>query len=279
MTGPHRRTETPMRRWDPFRPLDMAAALWSTAVAVPPVSTGAAAAYRTVFVTLRRLVVGRRVTVRADSGPVTLTVTRLESRLDVRGLSVGQVDDVRVWASDIHWQDSRFESASAVLCNVHVRPGAPATMVAAPVHLTLDVSTEALDDLFSSRIGGSGPLSPAGPSPPRRPSWVPRFAGAVGEDGVARVRFARRPGLGHVEIDAELDGSALVLTPRAVALRRRRWPLPLRTPAYRIRLPELPHGLRLTDVGFEPGLVRLSGTLPEWRVEFTRRHLEYLLEF
>jgi hypothetical protein len=33
----------PLRRFDPFRPLDMLTSLWSTA-AVAPVSTGAAAA-------------------------------------------------------------------------------------------------------------------------------------------------------------------------------------------------------------------------------------------
>jgi hypothetical protein len=237
----------------------MVSALWSTAVAVPPVSTGAAAAYRTVFVALRRLVVGRRVTVHADGGPITLTVSQVEARLDLRRLSVGQLEDVRVSATDINWRSSRFDLASAVLRNVHLRPGARPTVVAAPVHLTLDVPTEALDDLF--------------------PMMVPRFAGTVGDDGVARVRFAGRPGLGHVEVDAELDGSTLLLKPRAVTVRRRRWMLPVRTPAYRIRLPDLPHGLQLTEVCFEPGLLRLSGALPEWRMELSRRHLEHLLEF
>ena len=64
----------PLGRWDPFRPLDMLASLWSTA-AIAPVSSGAAAAYRTLFMTLRRLVVGRRLAVRLDEGDITLTVT------------------------------------------------------------------------------------------------------------------------------------------------------------------------------------------------------------
>lgn len=259
MTEPTRRTESPIRRWDPFRPLDMVSALWSTAVAVPPVSAGAAAAYRTVFITLRRLVVGRRVTVHAGSGPITMRVSEVESSLDVRRLPVGQLDDVRVSATDIDWQTTHFDHATAVLHNVHVRPGTPPTVMAAPVHLTLDVPTEALDDLL--------------------PRVVPRFAGNIGDDGVARVRFARRPGLGHVEVDAELDGSALLLTARSVTVGHRRWLLPARTPAYRVKLPELPHGLQLTDVRFEPGLLRLSGTVAQWRTEFTRRHLEHLLEF
>ena len=49
----------------PFAP-DMLASLWSSAAAVAPVSSGAAAAYRTLFMTLRRLVVGRRLAVRDD---------------------------------------------------------------------------------------------------------------------------------------------------------------------------------------------------------------------
>jgi hypothetical protein len=212
-----------------------------------------------VFVTVRRLVVGRRITVRADSGPVTMTVSTVESRLDVRRLSVGQLDDVRVEACDITWRTSRFEHASAVLHNVHIRPGAPPTLVAAPVDLTLDVPTEALDDLFGT--------------------VVPRLAGTVGDDGVARVRFARHPGWGQVEIDAELDGSTVALRARSVTIAARRWPLPARLPAYRVPLPELPHGVQLTGVRFEPGLLRLSASLPQWRAEFTRRHLEYLLEF
>lgn len=248
-----------VRRWDPFRPLDLVAALWSTAVEFPPVSTGAAAAYRTVFMTVKRLAVGRRVTVQADRGPVTMTVSKLESPLDIRRLAVGQLDDVHVAAIDITWGTSTFSHASAVLCNVHVRPGGPPTMVAAPVHLTLDVPTDALDDLFSA--------------------MVPRYAGSIGDDGVARVHWARRPLLGHVEVDAELAGSVLLLTPRALTLRRRRWALPRKSPTYRVRLPKLPHGLQLTEVEFSPGLLRLSGTLPEWRMALTRKHLERMIDF
>ena len=49
------------------RPLDKLTALWSATTMVP-VNTGAAAAYRTLFLTMRRMVVGRRLTVRLDDG-------------------------------------------------------------------------------------------------------------------------------------------------------------------------------------------------------------------
>ncbi len=243
----------PLGRWDPFRPLDLLASLWSTA-AVAPVSTGAAAAYRTLFMTLRRLVVGRELSVRLDEGDITLTVTEFDSRLDVRGLAVGQLSDVRLAARDIRWENNRLDRATAVLHNVHLRPSAPPVLIAAPVDLTVELPTDALDDLF--RLA------------------APRLAGEVGQDGIARLRFARRPGLGHLEVDALLDGSTLWLKPRGLVVRSKRLRLPGRTPAYPVHLPELPHGLVLTDISIEPDKLCLSGTLQEWRVDVPRTRLE-----
>jgi hypothetical protein len=246
----------PLRRFDPFRPLDMLTSLWSTA-AVTPVSTGAAAAYRTLFMTVRRLVVGRRLTARLDDGDLTLTITEFGSRLDVRGLSVGQLNDVRLAARDIHWNDSRFERATAVLHNVHMKPTAPPVLVAAPVELTLEIPAPVLDELFR---------------------WAaPRLAGEVDTDGIARLRLANRPLLGNVEVDAHLDGSTLWLKPRGLVIRRSRWRLPERTPAYPVRLPQLPHGLMLTGISFAPGVVCLTGTLTEWRMDVPRKRLEDIL--
>jgi hypothetical protein len=76
-------------------------------------------------------------TVRLDGGDLTLTVTEFDSRLDVRGLSVGQLNDVRLASRDIDWHGNRFDSATAVLHNVHFRPTAPPVLVAAPVELNL----------------------------------------------------------------------------------------------------------------------------------------------
>jgi hypothetical protein len=246
----------PLRRFDPFRPIDMLTSLWSSA-AVAPVSSGAAAAYRTLFVTVRRLVVGRRLAVRLDDGDLTLTVTEFDSRLDVRGLSVGQLNDVRLAARDISWQDSRFDRATAVMHNVHMKPTTPPMLVAAPVELTLEVPAPVLDDLFL---------------------WAaPRLSGEVGADGIARLRLASRPLLGHIEVDARLDGSTLWLRPVGLVIRQSRWRLPARTPAYPVHLPELPHGLVLTGISFAPDVVCLSGTLPEWRMDVPRKRLEDIL--
>jgi hypothetical protein len=207
--------------------------------------------------TIRRLVVGRRLSVGLDEGELALTVTELDSRLDVRALSVGQLNDVRLGAREIVWDKHEFDHATAVLHNVHIRPGAPPVLVAAPVELTLDVPTAVLDDLFR---------------------WAaPRLSGEVNSDGVACLRLARRPQFGAMEVEAHLDGSTLWLKPRGLLVRRSRLSLPSRTPAYPVHLPELPHGLQLTAIEFAPDVVRLSGIVPEWRMEIPRTRLEDLL--
>jgi hypothetical protein len=242
-----------LRRFDPLRPLELVSSLWASA-AVAPVSGGAAVAYRTVFVTLRRLVVGRRVSVPLDDGELTLTVTKLRSRLDARALAVGQLGRVTVEAGAIRWRGAAFDAATAVLHDVHLRPSVPPVLVAAPVHLTLDIPAPALGEIFR---------------------WAaPRLTGEVGDDGVARMRWARRPSLGHVEVDTRLDGSTLWVSPRAVSVGRGRWALPARTPSYSAPLPDLPHGLQLTGITVLPGVIRLTGTLPHWQMDLPRTVLE-----
>jgi hypothetical protein len=103
------------------------------------------------------------------------------------------------------------------------------------------------------------------------------LSGEVGPDGIARLRLARRPMLGHLEVDARLDGSTLWLKPRGLVFRQSRRRLPARTPAYPVHLPELPHGLVLTGVSFAPGLVCVSGIVPEWRMDVPRKRLEDIL--
>ncbi|MGO4446782.1 hypothetical protein AB4Z42_25880 [Mycobacterium sp. 2YAF39] len=246
----------PLRRFDPLRPIDMLTSLWTSA-AVGPVSSGAAMAYRTLFTTVRRLVVGRRLAIRLDDGTLNLTITEFDSTLDVRGLSVGQLNDVRIAARDIQWEDKAFDRATAVLHNVYMRPTAPPVLVAAPVELTVEVPAAALSELFR---------------------WAaPRLSGEVGSDGIARLRMARRPMLGHIEVDARLDGSTLWLHPRVLVARRSRWALPVKTPAYRVRLPDLPHGLRLTRVSFAPDVVCLSASVSEWQMDMPRKRLEDIL--
>jgi hypothetical protein len=253
--------KVPFLRWDdPFRALEMLASLWSS-TGLPSVSAGAAQAvavpYRTLFATLQQLLVGRQLTVRIGDHDVTLTVTELESELDPQGLAVGQLGEVRVAARDITWDENRLQSAVAVLRNVHIRPGVPPLVVAAPAELSSELPKDVFDDLLEQ--------------------VAPQLRSELGEDGTARLRWARRPGWGGLEIDADVTGKTLWLRPRAFVTGQRRWKLPVRTPAYQVPLPELPHGLMITGVELASDTLRISGLLPEWRMELPMRALEDLI--
>ena len=197
---------------------------------------------------------GRGLKIRFDSHDLTLTVTEFDSRLDLRGLAVGQLGDVLVVARDIRWSHYRFDQGMAVLHNFHLRPTAPSEMVAAPVELTLKLPAEVLEELINDS--------------------TPRLTVEFGDDSTARLRSARHPGWGHVEVDVRVVGTALWLTPRGLVVGRTRWPLPGKLPIYPIELPDIPNGLVITQVKLQSRSVLVHGLLPEWRADMALGRLE-----
>jgi len=143
--------KVPRLRWDdPLRALDVLGSLWSS-TGLPSVTSVSAQAvavpYRTLFTTLQQLLVGKRITIRMGDHDVTLTVTELDSELEPRALAVGQLGEVRVAARDIEWGQQRLQRAVAVLRNVHIRPGVPPLVVAAPVELSTALPAEIFDEM------------------------------------------------------------------------------------------------------------------------------------
>jgi hypothetical protein len=249
--------KTPRWGWDdPFGALDMLTSLWSS-TGLPSVGAGAAAPYRTLFTTLQRLLVGREMTVQVDRHDVALTLTQFDSPLDPRALAVGQLGEVRLAARDMRWDQHRFDRVNAVLHNVHVRPGMPPALVAAPVELSLMPPTELVDVVLRQ--------------------VAPQLCSELGVDGSARLHWSRRPGWGSLEIDVAPVGSTLWLKPRVLITRRRRWRLPARIPAYPVPLPDLPRGLLVTGVSFGADSLQLSGLLPEWRMNLPLKRLEEVI--
>ncbi len=246
--------------WDAFKPLDALSSFLSS-TAGSALTSGPAGAYKSLFDTLRKQVVGRQMTVTLKSGEMTLTVTAIDAYLDMRSLSVGQLGDVSISASEIVWNGWQFDKTTAVLHNEHIKPSNTPVLVAAPLDLTIEISTTALDkmiDKASSLLGRA----------------APGLLGQIDTDGVAQIRWARMPDIGHLEVDATIDGSMLLIKPKMVALRKARWHLPNRLPAYRIQLPKLPRELTPTSVSFSPETLQLTGRMPQWRVEVPRRRIE-----
>ena len=239
----------PTRGWDPFGSRDRFASMWSSA-GMPTVSSGAAAGYRALFTTIRRLVVGKTLAVEVHGGQLNLAITKMDSELEFLGLTVGQFGDVTIAADDVGWGDYRCEHAAAVLRNLHFRPSTQ-SLVAAPVELRLELASALVETLVRRTTS--------------------HLTGDIGADGVARLRVARHLGLGHLEVDVSVRGAVVRLTPRAVVMRGRRWLLPRRMPAYPLTLPDLPGGLLITAVTAQPGALLVSGVLPEWRTELPRR--------
>jgi hypothetical protein len=250
--------KVPRLRWDdPFRALDMLGSLWSS-TGLPSVTGSAAQAvtvpYRTLFLTLQQLLVGKRVTIRMGEVDVTLTVTELDAELEPGGLTVGQLGEIQIAASDIEWSDQHLQRAIAVLRNVHIRPGVPPLVIAAPVELSTELPAKVFDDMLRQA--------------------APRLHAQLNSDSTAQLHWARRPGLGSIEVDVDVVGTTLWVRPRALLTGPKRWKLPERTPAQAVPLPDLPHGLLVTEVDLGAESLHISGLLPEWRMDLPLRNLE-----
>lgn len=216
-----------------------------------------AAPYRTLFTTLQQLLIGKRVTVRIGDHDVVLTVTEFDSPLDPRALAVGQLGEVRLAARDITWDEHRLESAVVVLHNVHIRPGVPPVVVAAPAELSLALPVTIFDEVL------------------RRAA--PALRGQLRADGTTSLHWARRPGWGALEMDVDAVGTTLWLRPRTLVTWQRRWKLPTLIPSYPVPLPDLPQGWVVTGVNLGPDSLELSVLLPEWHMELPVRNLEDIL--
>jgi hypothetical protein len=158
---------------------------------------------------------------------------------------------------DIEWGRQRLQRAVAVLRNVHIRPGVPPLVVAAPVELSMALPAEVFDDMLRQA--------------------APQLHAQLRADRTAQLHWARRPGWGSLEVDVDAVGTTLWVRPRALVTGitgQRRWKLPKRIPAHPVPLPELPHGLLVTGVSLGVDTLQISALLPEWRMELPLRHLE-----
>jgi hypothetical protein len=229
--------------------MDVMTAVWSAATLLPRASTGAGAAYQAMFLALRRVILGRTLTMKVAGEPLAMTVADVVSLLDPPLLLSGRLD-VRVTVTGINWADSDFGHANVVLRNVQLRPGTPPAVSAAPVEVALHVPAATIGRLVREARPG--------------------MSVDIDDEGVARLHWARRPGWGHVEADIDVDDGGAVaavrVTPRVLTVAGRHWNLPVRTRSYRLALTRLRPDVQLTGVHVGPGTLRVDALLPEWRL-------------
>ena len=245
---------TPERQrwWTPRHPMDVMTAVWSAAEHLP-LRPGTGAAYQTMFLALRRVALGRTFTAEVAGAGLEVTVSEIVSLLDPLRLIRGRLD-VRLSLTEIRWGVYDFDPSEVVLRQVALRSGAPPVLSAEPVEVRLDVPSATLDAMLRD--------------------VRPGMSADIGDDGVARVRWARRPDWGHVECELGTADSAagpiLRVSPQALVVAGRRLPVPAvarrRLANYQLALDRLPPGIEVTRVHCRPGSLRVHATLPQLRL-------------
>jgi hypothetical protein len=233
----------PERGWDPFRSREMLNVLWS------PMSTRATGGCGTFYTTLRRLIVGRELTVRSTDTTIRLTMVEFDGHPYGRALSVGQFGDIVACARDVSYKQFQASRVNAVLRNVHFHPGSPAQLVAAPVELEAELSSEVVSALMKTILG-------------------PVILTVDGE-GIGRVSWRRRRSIGYLEVDVAVMGATLVVRPRHLVLRGRRWALPRWVPCKSIAILAI-RGVLIKDVTLQPDSVSVTMQLPEWKFDLPK---------
>jgi len=221
-----------------------------------PTSSGTIGGYGTVYTVLRRLIVGRDLSIRTADASVELRVTEFDAQPHARAMSVGQFGDVTAVARDVAYGRYRLPQVDGVLRNVHIRPGSPTQLVAAPVELTVELPTTVLAQLMGT--------------------VTKRLGAAVDDNGIGRIWWSRQPRIGHLEVDATVVGATLTLRPLALVVLGRRWSLPRWLPRHCVALPAF-RGMLLTNIALLPGAVVLSTRLPVWTFDLPGTRWEDIL--
>jgi hypothetical protein len=206
-----------------------------------------------MLLTAARRLVGRRITVPCSGDELDLRVESLQIRPNPVGLAIGQLDDVRLVATDVRWRGTESHRLVLACRNVQLRPFPPMAAVAAQVTVEIALRPAAV----RSRLTAAWPAV--------------RFE--ISDDDEARLLWSRRPSWGSLAVAPELNGAAMHLRPRALRAGRRRVALPGWLPTLRIALPPLPRGLRLREIEIGAEEILLRMVADEWREQLPLQRL------
>lgn len=213
--------------------------------------------------------VGRRLTAKVGDGEAVFTLTELDYPADSFRLAAGRIGDLRIIAEDVDWPEPVGEDGEqrtiplrrVLVLAEDVRLRSLPTPAATParVEIRITVSAEVLRD--------------------RVAAVRPGIVVTPGEDGLLQVRWAKRPEWGHLTLEAIVADDAVVLMPRKLHVRHRPFRAPRRFRPIVLPLPELPHGMKLTQVEPREGELELHTVAEEWPERLSRIPLADLLSW
>ncbi|GAB3885667.1 hypothetical protein GCM10029964_048700 [Kibdelosporangium lantanae] len=191
-------------------------------------------------------VIGKRLTMRVGDAEVALTPVEIDAELDAVGLALGQVPHVRIVAEDVTWPDAPLTRLVVLCTDVRFQSLPMPSVVAGSVELEITVS----GSVVRSKVA----------------ELQPNIVMDIGDDSVVRVRWARRPSWGHLEVEPVLDSSqGLILAPQVLQVAGLRFGAVRRMQPTVVEIPDLPRGLKLTAVEPGAGELVLRGQAERWR--------------
>ncbi len=209
---------------------------------------------RRLITEVQQRLVGRAISFTTGAGEWGLVPTGLAADPQPLGLTLAQLGTIEVAATGVRSPWLEADRGTATFRNVHVQPGVPAVLVAAPVDLHVVLGQEALDRLLVAHLE--------------------RFSVRLDGEGRALVALAGRERTGWAEVVPRLEGRAVRLVATGIGAIGRRIPLPRAMGTLRLELPPFPEGLRLDAIEIVGGEVQARGALDELRLPLASGRLQ-----
>lgn len=203
--------------------------------------------------------VGRRLSARVGDAQVDLTVVELDYQTDSLRLATGKLGDVRIVAEDITWPDTPVKRITVVARDVRLRSLPTPSAIPASVEIEIVVTGDVVRALITE--------------------LRPGIVAEPGAAGTVNIRWARRPRWGYAQFEPSVDGSAVLLHPRALRVAGLRITLPRRLRPLALPAPDLPSGLRLTEIHARDDELVLRTLAEEWPERLSRIPLPDLVSW
>jgi hypothetical protein len=187
---------------------------------------------------------GRQVTMRVGDSDVTLTPVELDTKLDNVGLALGQVPRIHVVAQDVAWPGTPVRRLAVTCSEVRFQSLPTPSAVAGSVEVEITVAAEVVRAKVLE--------------------LQPNLIVDIGDDAVMRVRWAARRAWGHLEVEPIVVGEGVLLAPKVLQIAKTRWRAVERVKPTLVEIPDLPRGLRLTEVELREGELVLRGEAERW---------------